>query len=196
MQHNPPSTYILRELVDVYPVDAVSWWPGFEQLPTGWWCLLVITSVLIVTAVIIGLNYRWQNRYRAEAILAIKQIMLGHQVIQPEPKTQAMLNQQLFFVLKQVLTYVEPQTAKLADNSVLNAMDKLISHQSKNDAFSWQSDVGQRWINSLYNPNICLSESEMTTLVQQLILWINGHRNQFSIKSWPLSVVRSFVRGQ
>ncbi len=75
-------------------------------------------------------------------------------------------------------------------------MDKLISHQSKNDAFSWQSDIGQRWINSLYNPNICLSESEMTTLVQQLILWINGHRNQFSIKSWPLSVVRSFVRGQ
>ncbi|WP_144213229.1 DUF4381 domain-containing protein [Shewanella donghaensis] len=200
MQHSPPSTYILRDLVDVNTVEPVSWWPGFELLPTGWWYVLVFGVLILMTLLIIRLHYVWKNRYRNEAINAIRQQIYqtnSKNGTESEPPQYLQHNtQQIFFILKQVLIYIEPQSAKLADTSVLINLDKLINHRSKHDTEQWQGELGQRWIASLYNPHVRLSDDELILLTRKAIFWLKYHRNHFSAQPQLFSAIRSLVRGQ
>lgn len=181
MQHTPPSTYILRELIDIPVAEPVSWWPGFEYLPTGWWYLIIILSVITIVLMSIALRNVWKNRYRREAIAALTIMMKPYQktVLCPTQKADQQVAIQLFYLLKQVLMHIEPKTAKLADNVILIHLDTLMVHKNKH--FQWQGKIGQRWIASLYNPNIQLSQAEVETLNKQSKQWLKLHKNQFSI---------------
>ncbi|MDX2321247.1 MAG: DUF4381 domain-containing protein [Moritella sp.] len=183
MQHIPPSTYILRELIDVQTADAVSWWPGFENLPTGWWVMIAILTLSAVVLVIIAFSYAWKNRYRGEALSALKIIASPAKNKSDADANQA-IAEQIFFTLKQVLFYIDSSSAKLADSSVLNRLDKLMKHKTN----TWQGELGQRWIASLYDPNIHLTNEEITRLQQQSQHWIKRHHNTFSLL--PLSLLK------
>ncbi|GLS91167.1 hypothetical protein GCM10007916_22360 [Psychromonas marina] len=184
MPHTPPSTYILRDLIEVQTSDAVSWWPGIDHLPIGWWYVLTLLSLMSIVMVLITLRHVWKNRYRREALTALQIIMSNKK--NSQTKAESVINQtaaeQHFYTLKQVLFYLEPHSATLADNAVLVHLDRLIKSNT------WQSELGQRWINSLYNPNVNLSHDDIHRLNKQSQHWLKHHKNQFSFK--PLQLLK------
>lgn len=182
MQHTAPSTYILRNLIEVQTSDAVSWWPGFEHLPTGWWYVIALVSLITIAVVMIAIRHAWKNRYRREALTALQSIMLNNR--QANSACNQVTAEQHFYTLKQVLAYIKPESAKLANNAVLDRLDEL----TKNN--TWQNELGQRWIDSLYNPNVKLSNNDIQHLNKQSQHWLKQHKNQFAFK--PLS----FLKGQ
>lgn len=194
MQHTPPSTYILRNLVDVQVAPPLPWWPGVESLPTGWWAMLIIISLVTVVLFIIGLVHCWKNRYRREAILALRVMQVNSSSNQTELEQQLTINhhaaQQLFYILKQVLVYICPKSANLSGNSVLTELDALIEGKNNQAVFKWQDDLGQRWIACLYNPKIHLSHQDIVSLTKHSRHWLKSHKNQFGFR------FLSLIRGQ
>lgn len=184
MQHTPPSTYILRDLIDVHTTEPVSWWPGFENLPTGWWVMIAILTLCIIVLLVIAIRYGWKNRYRREALNALKMIASNVKK-QSNVATNKAIAQEFFYTLKQVLFYIEPGSAKLSDQSVLIQLDNLMKHHKSK---LWQGELGKRWIASLYDPNIHLSDQEITLLQQQSEHWIKRHSNTFTLQ--PLSLLK------
>lgn len=179
MQHTPPSTHILRDLIDVQAIDAVPWWPGFADLPTGWWYIMLVCTVIILILIAVAIKYTWQNRYRREACFALKNMMnksgySNSNALNGDQKSNPASAQQLFYLLKQVLIYIKPRSAKLSDNTVLIMLDELIK---PSESWRWQNELGQRWMASLYNPNLCLTNNEMAILCQQSQHWLKSHKN-------------------
>lgn len=186
MQHTPPSTYILRDLIDVQAAPSVSWWPGFEQLPIGWWFLIALASLLIFALSAMALRHIYKNRYRREALNAVRDIMLNAQYNNagkhPQNQNQQ-ISEQLFYTLKQVLFYLDPQTAKLNDNAFFNKLDACCEQGI------WQTALTERWMNSLYHPNSDLNDADISCLVKKSKQWIRNHRNHFPLRSNFLSVL-------
>ena len=60
----------LAQLKDIHLPDAVSWWP----LAIGWWIVAIIAIVGIYYAVQFGLNQFFNQRYRRQALAALKNL--------------------------------------------------------------------------------------------------------------------------
>ncbi|EIU7822758.1 DUF4381 domain-containing protein [Vibrio vulnificus] len=161
IQHTPPSTYILRELHDVAVPESVSWLPQ----TVGWKVLAIIGGLVLLYIGYLYLRFRWDNRYRAEALQAIAQL---------DPKDLAMASE-LFSIVKQVLIYHDSGYARLFGNAFLAVLNQLIPTQPLFD-----DELAIQWVQSTVNPNVPLSESARATLKARAALWVKSHQEKAS----------------
>ncbi|MBU2899080.1 DUF4381 domain-containing protein [Vibrio hepatarius] len=160
--HNPPSTYILRELHDVAVPESVSWLPQ----TIGWKTLAVLGVALLMYWLYRKAIQWWVNRYRSEAIRAILQLQSGD-VNQP---------QELFSILKIVLIYLDNTNGPLYEEKFLQKLDEL----NPNGAY-FDDDISKRWVKSVFNPTIQLEPSECLLLTKRAITWVKHHDNKVKI---------------
>ncbi|EHV9834647.1 DUF4381 domain-containing protein [Vibrio vulnificus] len=161
IQHTPPSTYILRELHDVAVPESVSWLPQ----TVGWKVLAIIGGLVLLYIGYRYLRFRWDNRYRAEALQAIAQL---------DPKDPAMASE-LFSIVKQVLIYHDSGYARLFGNAFLAVLNQLIPTQPLFD-----DELAIQWVQSTVNANVPLSESARATLKARAALWVKSHQEKAS----------------
>ncbi|EKO5197167.1 DUF4381 domain-containing protein [Vibrio vulnificus] len=161
IQHTPPSTYILRELHDVAVPESVSWLPQ----TVGWKVLAIIGGLVLLYIGYRYLRFRWDNRYRAEALQAIAQL---------DPKDPAMASE-LFSIVKQVLIYHDSGYARLFGDAFLAVLNQLIPTQPLFD-----DELAIQWVQSTVNPNVPLIESARTTLKARAALWVKSHQEKAS----------------
>ncbi|MCA3896388.1 DUF4381 domain-containing protein [Vibrio vulnificus] len=161
IQHTPPSTYILRELHDVAVPESVSWLPQ----TVGWKVLAIIGGLVLLYIGYRYLRFRWDNRYRAEALQAIAQL---------DPKDPAMASE-LFSIVKQVLIYHDSGYARLFGDAFLAVLNQLIPTQPLFD-----DELAIQWVQSTVNPNVPLSESARAALKARAALWVKSHQEKAS----------------
>ncbi|MGR2998778.1 DUF4381 domain-containing protein [Vibrio vulnificus] len=161
IQHTPPSTYILRELHDVAVPESVSWLPQ----TVGWKVLAIIGGLVLLYIGYRYLRFRWDNRYRAEALQAIAQL---------DPKDPAMASE-LFSIVKQVLIYHDSGYARLFGDAFLAVLNQLIPTQPLFD-----DELAIQWLQSTVNPNVPLAESARATLKARAALWVKSHQEKAS----------------
>ncbi|EGQ7692327.1 DUF4381 domain-containing protein [Vibrio vulnificus] len=161
IQHTPPSTYILRELHDVAVPESVSWLPQ----TVGWKVLAIIGGLVLLYIGYRYLRFRWDNRYRAEALQAIAQL---------DPKDPAMASE-LFSIVKQVLIYHDSGYARLFGDAFLAVLNQLIPTQPLFD-----DELAIQWVQSTVNPNVPLAESARATLKARAALWVKSHQEKAS----------------
>lgn len=169
MQHTPPSTYILRNMKEVAPLEPVPFWPGFEHLPTGWWCAMIAFLAIGIYLAVRYIRFRWNNRYRHEALSALAEL---EQHIHTSPEHDKH-GKRLFFIIKQVLAYLNPQYASLNDHQVLTILTQMSGGDAQTS--TWQSEIGERWISSLYSSKTKLNQNELLTLNSMAKQWVLSH---------------------
>ncbi|ENT6815589.1 DUF4381 domain-containing protein [Vibrio vulnificus] len=161
IQHTPPSTYILRELHDVAVPESVSWLPQ----TVGWKVLAIIGGMALLYIGYRYTRFRWDNRYRAEALQAIVPL---------DPKDPAMTSE-LFSIVKQVLIYHDSHYARLFGDAFLAALNQLMPTQPLFD-----DELAIQWVQSTVNPNVPLTESARATLKERAALWVKCHQEKAS----------------
>ncbi|MEZ8822984.1 DUF4381 domain-containing protein [Vibrio amylolyticus] len=160
VEHTPPSTYILRELHDVAVPDSISWMPQ----TIGW---KVVAALLLIGA--IYLSYRlalrwWNNRYRGEALAALKAISLE----------DSHAPNKVFAILKAVLRYIEPGHANLFGHDFLERLEGyLLSSQSRVELGEQTAHI---WMRSLESRSIELTKEQKQALIAYSEYWITQHK--------------------
>ncbi|HIF9408425.1 TPA: DUF4381 domain-containing protein [Photobacterium damselae] len=155
--HSLPSTYILRDLQDVSLPQSVSWAP----VTIGWKILLVLLVLLLIYFFIQWVRQKWQNRYRKEALQAVSSLCCR------DPQFSV----HLFTIIKTVLVYINPYYAPLQGQSFL---DQLVEMTSEPLFFS--DALSLRWMASLFDPTVVLTELECQRLQTQLLHWLQVHK--------------------
>lgn len=161
----PPSTYILRELHDVAVPPSVSWYPQ----TIGWKILAAVALIALVYVAYRLAQQWWCNRYRQEALLTISQI---------KPSDKGM-PKALFSVLKIVLIHVDSRNAKLFDTAFLRKLDALYPQTGDSLANSqvvFNDELSKRWLQSIVDPSIMLTNEERVTLIARAKNWVSEHR--------------------
>ncbi|WP_273979354.1 DUF4381 domain-containing protein [Vibrio parahaemolyticus] len=161
----PPGTYILRELHDVTVPPSVSWYPQ----TIGWKVLAVVAFIALVYVAYRLAQHWWCNRYRKEALLAISQI---------KPSDQS-LPKALFSVLKIVLIHLDSRNAKLFDAAFLLKLDALYPQAGDaqvNPKEIFNDDLSKRWLQSIVDPSVTLTNEERVTLISRAKNWVSKHR--------------------
>ncbi|MGY3571602.1 DUF4381 domain-containing protein [Vibrio paucivorans] len=166
-EHMPPSTYILRNLIDVEVPESVSWFPQ----TIGWKIIAVLLVALLIYAAYLGVKHWWHNRYRTEAIEQLKLINLE----------SASSEQALFNVTKSVMVYLNPQHASLYGEALLNCLDSYLLSKgqglpNQTDSFRFTTEVGRKWMQSLVQPDCSLSLEERQLLARDLSYWVKTHQ--------------------
>ncbi len=183
--HTPPSTYILRDIVDVAVPDSIAWWPQ----TIGW---QILALVILIACFVWGyrrIKVWWQNRYRREALQALATLDLSL------PRESAM---SLLTIIKAVLVYLDPKNAALFGDALLRKLDSLLPPATLNRAqgdaeikpnadfqsdFQYQGKIGKKWLAASLSSHCTLTDPELATLIEHTRSWLLLHR-----KPEPISV--------
>ncbi|MGV2988557.1 DUF4381 domain-containing protein [Vibrio sp. E150_011] len=158
-EHRPPSTYILRELIDIDVPVPVSWVPQ----TVGWKIVAALLFALLMWAGYRWINRWWNNRYRNEAIHELVRINLS----------SSLAEYHLFLVTKTVLRYLDSRLANAFGQQFLCALDDFGSSKTR----PLSTELGVAWMDSLVTPNFELSLEQKQALVTELTLWIKHHQS-------------------
>ncbi|MGF1777987.1 DUF4381 domain-containing protein [Vibrio nomapromontoriensis] len=164
MEHKPPSTYILREMVDVDIPESISWFPQ----TLGWKIVAVVLVAILLVVIAKLVKHWWKNRYRGEALQAIQQV----NVLEPKAEYQ------LFLVIKAVLRYREKEAAALYGVDFLTTLDRMNPGSpvwAPNDHCHVDEHLGMQWMESIVNPKSTLTPEQKQALVSELKQWILHH---------------------
>ncbi|MBR9865505.1 MAG: DUF4381 domain-containing protein [Oceanospirillales bacterium] len=154
----PPEWHVLSNMIDVANPTSISWWPQ----TTGWKILGLLLLILVTLWLYHRVKIYRFNRYRREALYALKQLQ----------RNASCTPDSLFHILKVTAAYVEPAVAARLDMSFFSYLDSSAKLRHKFD-----SELGQRWIESLLNPSLTLSEPDEHMLYALTYAWIISHRN-------------------
>ncbi|BBM66568.1 hypothetical protein VA249_32140 [Vibrio alfacsensis] len=175
--HTPPSTYILRELHDVTVPESVSWVPQ----TIGWKILAVVGAIVLMYLGYRLAHYRWDNRYRKEAIEAISRV-------NPD---DASMPKALFSILKIVLIHLDSRHARLFDTAFLRKLDEL---NPKHKVFD--DELSKRWLQSIVDPSIELGKTERLQLLERATEWVKEHdENAHNIEKRTLAYKARALKG-
>lgn len=157
-QPAPPSTYILRDLIDVDLPDHVSWMPQ----TIGW--KLVGLALL---AVLIWWSYKtakkwWFNRYRHEAIRMTEQLQTQ------DPKFEY----KAFVIMKRVMGYVYPEQKALFGETFMDALNAYPTETP----LQLDVELGQDWMKALSSQRDALSDAQKNTLKAYMLAWFEQHQ--------------------
>ncbi|MDN3683025.1 DUF4381 family protein [Vibrio tapetis subsp. quintayensis] len=178
-EHRAPSTYILRDLNDVEVPPEISWIPQ----TIGWKVLAAALLVLVVYSGFKIARNRWENRYRGEAIEAL----LNMHIMTDDA------GYRVFVILKQVLFYLDANHAQLHGSEFLKQLDGMLPSTHKKTSTrsrsnfdggstSFHSNLGERWMNSLVNPEEKLSHTELEQIMIQSIEWVKCHQSEVTVR--------------
>ncbi|GAA4502910.1 DUF4381 family protein [Pseudaeromonas paramecii] len=154
----PPDWPLLKEMVDVAPLPAVSWWPH----TLGWQLLGTLGLLGLLALAIQALRRHRFYRYRRQALAQLARL---------EPK-QANFASQLFLLLKHTASLVQPSLAPRLDEGLLTDLDTLAGQQGQFD-----SPLGRQWLRSLIDPGCTLSHAQCLLLQGLTQLWLQQHRH-------------------
>lgn len=154
----PPSTYILRELHDVAVPESVSWLPQ----TIGWTILAAIGLLVIALWIFRRIERWWFNRYRQEALDAIRALK----------KSDGRFEQELYTILSVVTRHIDGRSSPLFGADFLTQLDQKIEG---NRLFS--TPLGDKWLQSLVNPKLQLTNEEKNTLLECATTWIRWHKS-------------------
>ncbi|KDN27060.1 hypothetical protein VFDL14_19295 [Vibrio fortis] len=159
VEHAPPSTYILRDIQDVVVPDSVSWLPQ----TIGWKVLGVALIIAFAYAAYRYACYRWNNRYRQEALDVLDQL-------DPSDKGSA---KRAFEVLKSVLRYLNARHASIHGERALATLDGYLP---KKASTIFQDSASKIWIDSLVNPSIYLTFEQRVEIIEKATTWVKLHQ--------------------
>ena len=165
VEHAPPSTYILRDIQDVVVPDSVSWLPQ----TIGWKVLGVALIIAFAYAAYRYACYRWNNRYRQEALDVLDQL-------DPSDKGSA---KRAFEVLKSVLRYLNARHASIHGERALATLDGYLP---KKASTIFQDSASKIWIDSLVNPSIYLTFEQRVEIIEKATTWVKVHQYRGSEK--------------
>ena len=163
VEHTPPSSYILRDIQEVAIPESISWLPQ----TIGWKVLGVALIIAFAYAAYRYVCYRWQNRYRQEALDVLRQL-------DPSDKGSA---KRVFEVLKSVLRYLNARSASIHGESVLVMLDDYLPH---NSSTIFQDNASKIWIDSLVNPSVNLTFEQRVEVIEKAMTWVTAHQYQGS----------------
>ncbi|WP_025585339.1 DUF4381 domain-containing protein, partial [Vibrio parahaemolyticus] len=135
----------------------------------GWKILAAVALIALVYVAYRLARQWWCNRYRQEALLTISQI---------KPSDKGM-PKALFSVLKIVLIHVDSRNAKLFDTAFLRKLDALYPQTRDSQANSqvvFNDELSKRWLQSIVDPSIMLTNEERVTLIARAKNWVSEHR--------------------
>ncbi|WGV99409.1 DUF4381 domain-containing protein [Vibrio sp. YMD68] len=161
IEHTPPSTYILRNLQDITIPESVRWFPQ-----TIGWKIVVFALLLVALYFAYGMvRHWWTNRYRQEAVFALKSI-------DPQEKNAA---ERAFKVLKVVLRHLDSRNASLFGPSCLNQLNAYQPSNKKAPPL-FTDELSLRWMQSLIDPKVHLTQDQRVEVIQKSLEWIKLHR--------------------
>ncbi len=161
VEHQPPSTYILRDLHDVPVPESVNWWPQ----TVGWKVLALVMLALALYWCVRRAKRWWKNRYRNEAIDAIEKLNI----------TDASMPLQLFTILKIVLVYLDSANRACFGQGFISAINSRISNDR-----AFDTALSDSWMESLINPNRALNSQQRQALIEQAKRWVEWHHMDVS----------------
>ena len=168
MEHQPPGTYILRELNDVAVPEHVSWFPQ----TLGWQVLACAIAIYAIYLMVKLFKNWWGNRYRREAlrlVLEVKSPLLLDNITVEE---RVQIGQDYFQIMKAVLVYLKPELANKHGKAFLATLDCFILKPI------FEEELGYKWTVSLLQKSKALTADELLELTALCELWIKEHSLQ------------------
>ncbi|GEA61142.1 DUF4381 domain-containing protein [Vibrio comitans] len=152
---------LLADLVDPVSPSAISWFPQ----TTAWKLLFMVVCLFTVYVLCKSwLNYR-RNKYRRDALKAIAHV---------EQSDLFQASKTLNSILRQVVfaQYAGLSSANVMGTQWLEFLD------SKSPKTQFSSDLGIKWVSSLYEPKgrYQWSVQEFKALYQQVHTWLETHQ--------------------
>ncbi|PMH42216.1 hypothetical protein BCU68_14510 [Vibrio sp. 10N.286.49.B3] len=160
MIHTLPSTYILRDIIDIDVFEPVRWVPQ----TIGWQVVALFGLIFLLINLFITVRKFWSNRYRNEARQALQQLEID------DPRFEY----RLFCLMKIVVTYIDPKSAKLDGECFLQRLDSLIGRKHA-PPHQFQMEVGTRWLQALVTRQVVLSRDEKARLRAMCSHWLSYH---------------------
>lgn len=172
--HQPPSSYILRELSEVSVPEHVSWFPQ----TIGWYVLGAIASAIVFYyGIQLGKKW-WHNRYRREAfalVAAMQNTLQTTDAISGNDIQQ--MTYDLFEIMKAVLVYIDPERTSVFNTDFLMALDQ---HHNK-AIIPFNGGLGQSWMLALLQKKQVLSSQELSELLVMCGEWLTVHSASVTI---------------
>ncbi len=153
--HTPPSSYVLKGLIDISVPNSISWLPQ----TMGWKILFFLLAALTVFLIYRAVKHYHANRYRRQALQALD-------VINSERPYQAIC--ELFHLIKSVAIYLDPKNASKSGDDLLLF---LISTKT-NNCIHFHSVLTKRAFNEIWQP-----EAECTLVPEQVLVLINQFKD-------------------
>ncbi|NOH95655.1 DUF4381 domain-containing protein [Vibrio sp. 99-70-13A1] len=168
MEHQPPGTYILRELNDVALPEHVSWFPQ----TLGWQVLACAIAIYAIYRMVKWFQSWWGNRYRREALSLLLEIKQTHFFDDISIEERVQIGQDYFQIMKAVLVYLKPELANKHGKAFLAALDCFILKPT------FEEELGYKWTVSLLQKSKALTSEELLALTALCESWIREHSLQ------------------
>jgi uncharacterized membrane protein len=155
MNHQPPSTYILRYFVDVEVLPQVSWMPQ----TLGWKILAVLLLCLTLIYAYQRLSRWYLNRYRREAIQAIDSLSGDNQHY----------GRELFYIMKVVLSHLSSKNNHVFGDTFFTAL--ALYHSE-----SLEDQLQHAWTHTLVSDQVSLTAQQKQQLKTYCYSWLQHHK--------------------
>ena len=162
-------------LRDIHLPEPVSWWP----LAPGWWMLIVIALIIVLTAYIAIKTYR-SRQLRRDITSELEQIK--RQFENSQNKSQ--LAKSLSVLLRRTNITYNPgsNVAGLTGDNWLAWLDKTSKHSTADTQF--QSDIGKILLSAPYLPDDAALDFSAQELIHLCETWLlTSHRKQTGLTS-------------
>ncbi|GEM77895.1 DUF4381 domain-containing protein [Vibrio superstes] len=165
--HTPPQSYMLRDIVEVAVAPSVSWMPQ----TIGWRVVAVIALACAIVWSYKSLQRWWSNRYRREAVASLDMMLQACKTAQETDKVyRQQISQDVYRVLKTVLSAVDPQTRPLYGQPFLQSLDAQSEPRLDVFASKWS-----HWPQSLLVKQNALDKTELLALIADSQVWVKQH---------------------
>ncbi|WP_394242512.1 DUF4381 domain-containing protein [Vibrio astriarenae] len=154
-QHEVPTSYILRDLQDVVPVETVSWFPQ----TIGWKIVAIIIITWLLYLLFKRLNTWWHNRYRTEALSYLRAISIEFEQFEYET----------FRLIKIVLISRSNRYRVIHGREFISTLDETGQNLTLDQSVSTQ------WMDCLNKSELELSSEQRKELKAYLEQWLLRH---------------------
>ncbi|MEZ9511903.1 DUF4381 domain-containing protein [Vibrio breoganii] len=165
--HTPPQSYMLRNIIEVSVEPSVSWMPQ----TIGW---KVVAGIALASAMVWffkSFQRWWSNRYRREAIASLGLLLQACKTAQEEDKAyHQQISQDVYSVMKTVLSEVNPQARPLYGQPFLESLDAQTESMLNVFESKWP-----HWPQSLLMKQNALSKTELLALITDSQVWVKQH---------------------
>lgn len=161
----PWGNYLLKDLVEALPPEAISWWPQ----TLGWQLVYLIVFITLIRKTIEKIKIYKRNAYRREALLWLDGLPTYDQA-----KPQEIYRKLPTLIRKTAIAaFSREQVAQLSGND----WETWLDEQCPASCFS--KNCPNLLHQLAYAPRITIGSEKMLVLIQQIKQWIELHRSQY-----------------
>lgn len=159
----------LAQLKDIHLPETVAWWP----LAWGWWLVIGLLLVALITGFVLWLRHRRHNRYRHQALARLEQAYRTYQ----ETGDTAGYLQNLNQLLRRALlsAWPAPESQRLTTLSGEHWL-AFLDASLPGDSTEFREGAGRALLAGPYQPQPQADIEALHKLGQQ---WFRHHRRQY-----------------